>query len=88
MDDLNLFWDALLNMFDQDHSAARGLMSTRKLVVFEHATALGTKPANELFERVTWRRVTTGPARDFTDYEIQLDNNPINEIKIVVQVGQ
>ena len=55
MDDLNLFWDALLNMFDHDHSAARGLMSTRRLVVFEHSTALGNKPANELFERVTWQ---------------------------------
>jgi CRISPR-associated protein Csd2 len=86
--DLNLFWDALLNMFDHDHSAARGLMSTRRLVIFKHETALGNKPANELFERVMWRRTTTGPARQFADCEIQLDGKPINEIKIVVQVGQ
>jgi len=86
-DDLNLFLDALLNMFDHDHSAARGLMSTRRLVIFKHETALGNKPANELFERVMWRRVTTGPAREFTDYEIQLDGKPINEIKRVIQVG-
>ncbi len=86
-DDLNLFWDALLNMFDQDHSAARGLMSTRKLVIFAHSTALGNKPANELFERVTWKRATAGPAREFTDYEIQVDGKPINEIKKVIQVG-
>jgi CRISPR-associated protein Csd2 len=86
-DDLNLFWDALLNMFDQDHSAARGLMSTRRLVIFQHGTALGNKPADQLFERVTWKRVTTGPAREFTNYEIQLDGKPINEIKVTVQVG-
>ena len=85
--DVELFWNALLNMFDHDHSAARGLMSTRKLVIFEHATAFGNKPANELFERVRWNRVTTGPAREFTDYEIQLDGKKINEIQEVVQVS-
>lgn len=72
-DDLNLFWDALLGMFDHDRSAARGLMSTRRLVVFKHGTALGQRPANQLFERVTWKRTTSGPAREFSDYEIQLD---------------
>lgn len=85
-DDLNVFWNALLNMFDHDHSAARGLMSTRKLILFEHATALGNKPANELFERVTWRRLTDGPARDFKAYEVLLDGQPILETKKVVPV--
>jgi CRISPR-associated protein Csd2 len=85
-DDLNLFWNAILNMFDHDHSAARGLMSTRKLIIFEHATALGNKPANQLFERVTWKRVTKGPARDFKDYEILLDGNLVQETKKVVPV--
>lgn len=75
-DDLDLFWKALQEMFEHDHSAARGLMSTRKLVVFEHQTALGNKPAHELFERVTWKRNTEGPARDFSDYEILLDGQP------------
>jgi len=86
--DLNLFWEALLNMFDHDHSAARGLMSTRRLIVFEHATALGNKPANELFERVTWKRATTGkPAREFKDYEVMLDGQLINDTKKVVPVA-
>jgi CRISPR-associated protein Csd2 len=85
-DDLDLFWNALLNMFDHDHSAARGLMSTRKLVIFVHATPLGNKPANELFERVTWKRITTGPARAFTDYTIELDSQPVTETKRVVPV--
>jgi CRISPR-associated protein Csd2 len=85
-DDLDLFWNALLNMFDHDHSAARGLMSTRKLIIFEHTTPLGNKPANELFERVTWKRATKGPAREFADYEILLDGAPIKEVMKVVSV--
>lgn len=86
-DDLDLFWNALLNMFDHDHSAARGLMSTRKLVIFEHATALGNKPANELFDRVTYKRATSGPAREFKDYQILLDGQPIADTKKVVPVA-
>ena len=85
-DDLNLFWDAILQMFEHDRSAARGLMSTRALVVFEHPNALGNKAADELFRQVTWRRVTEGPARDFSDYEIQLNGKKITEPKLVVPV--
>jgi CRISPR-associated protein Csd2 len=86
-EDLTLFWKALEDMFDHDHSAARGLMSTRHLVIFEHSTALGNAPASDLFERVTWKRRTEGPARAFTDYEIQLDGAPLTERRKVVQVG-
>ncbi len=75
--DLDLFWKALQEMFEHDHSAARGLMSTRQIVVFEHETALGNKPAHELFDRVTWKRTTEGPARDYSDYEILLDGDKI-----------
>jgi len=86
-DDLDLFWKALREMFDHDHSAARGLMSTRQIVVFEHATALGNKPAHELFDRVTWKRTTDGPARDYADYEIQLDGKKINNSFETVKVS-
>jgi CRISPR-associated protein Csd2 len=86
-EDLNLFWEALENMFEHDHSAARGLMSARRLVIFEHATALGNRPAHELFERVTCERITEGPARNFTDYRILLDGNPLETFKTVVRVG-
>ena len=48
-DDLNLFWDSLKNMFDHDHSAARGMMNARKLIVFKHSTALGNASAHSLF---------------------------------------
>ncbi len=85
-EDLDLFWKALQEMFEHDHSAARGLMSTRRLVVFEHETALGSKPANELFDRVTWKRTTNKPARDFSDYEILLDGQKLNEVYKLIAV--
>ena len=74
-DDLELLWDALKNMFDHDRSAAHGLMSTRKLIVFKHDSALGNAPANNLFDLVTVRRAegSTGPARSFTDYAVSVD---------------
>jgi CRISPR-associated protein Csd2 len=86
-EDLDMFWEALENMFEHDHSAARGLMSARRLVIFEHATALGNKPAHELFERVTCERITEGPARNFTDYRILLDGAPLETFKTLVPVG-
>ena len=88
-EDLDLFWKAMLEMFDHDHSAARGLMSTRKLIVFQHKDALGNKPAHELFERVTWKRTNdeTKPAREFTDYEILLDGKTFPETFKVVDVS-
>jgi CRISPR-associated protein Csd2 len=85
-EDLDLFWKAMLEMFEHDRSAARGLMSTRKLIVFEHKSPLGSKPAHELFDRITQRRTTTGPARDISDYEILLDGQPFSETFKIVQV--
>lgn len=73
-EDLRLLWDALCNMFEHDRSAARGLMSTRKLVVFEHENALGCAHAHALFDHVKIRRRNeNGPARAFSDYEIEID---------------
>lgn len=76
--DLELFWEALQNMFEHDRSAARGLMSTRKLVVFKHDSALGNAPAHSLFERIAvTRKDAAKPARAFSDYEITLDGKPL-----------
>ena len=47
-DDLALLWDALVNMFEHDHSAARGKMATRKLFVFKHDSDLGNAPSHLL----------------------------------------
>ena len=76
--------EALTQMFETDRSAARGLMTTRRLVIFEHNSALGTKPADELFARVEAKHIGNTPARDFSDYVITLDGQPLTEIKTVV----
>ena len=73
-DDLALFWDALGNMFEHDRSAARGLMSMQKIVIFKHESALGNAPAHELFKRVQIaRKDPSKPARDFSDYEFKVN---------------
>lgn len=86
-EDLDLFWKALQQMFDHDHSAARGLMTTRALIIFEHGTALGSASAASLFDRVEAKRMTEGPARKFSDYQILLDNQTIVELPKIVRVG-
>jgi CRISPR-associated protein Csd2 len=87
-EDLDLFWEALVNMFEHDRSAARGLMCSRALVAFEHQSALGNRPAHELFSRVTAERVTEGPARSFSDYKIMLDGEPLKQIFNMVPVTE
>ena len=73
-DDLSLLWDALINMFDHDRSAARGKMAARKLFVFKHESPLGNAPAYKLFDLVTIVRKDLGrPARAFTDYAVTVD---------------
>jgi len=74
-DDLELLWDAFRNMFDHDHSAARGKMNARKLVIFKHESALGNAPAHKLFElvNVTRKGNSTTPARSYNDYEVTID---------------
>jgi len=75
-DDLGLFWNALLNMFDHDRSAARGEMATQKLIVFKHESELGNAPAHLLFNRIKLtRKDDSKPARDFSDYELKIDEN-------------
>lgn len=76
-EDLQLFWDALKNMFDQDRSAARGLMSAQKLIVFKHDSILGNAPANKLFDLVSVKRVSVDVARDFSDYSVCIDKDKL-----------
>lgn len=73
-DDLALLWESLINMFEHDHSAARGKMSARKLFVFRHDNALGKAPAHMLFDRIrAERKDSTTPARSFSDYAVTVD---------------
>lgn len=74
-EDLALFWDALKNMFDIDRSAARGLMSAQKLIVFKHDSVLGNAPANKLFDLVSIEKNTKNAPRSFKDYTIKVDKD-------------
>jgi len=67
-DDLKLLWDALMNMFDHDHSAARGKMNARKLIVFKHDGKLGNAPAHKLFDLVNVLPCDGKPPRGYEDY--------------------
>ena len=73
-EDLELLWQALGNMFEHDRSAARGEMATRKLVVFQHESALGNAPAHALFDRIDIQRKDANrPARAYSDYEVKIN---------------
>ncbi len=68
-EDIALLWNALINMFDHDHSAARGKMCARKLIVFKHDSKLGNAPAHKLFETVKIKSCDGKPPRSFDDYK-------------------
>jgi CRISPR-associated protein Csd2 len=77
-DDLALLWDAILNMFENDHSAARGNMAVRKLIIFRHDSELGNTPAHKLFDAVTVaRKKDVQTARRFSDYDVTIDKAAI-----------
>lgn len=73
-EDLELLWEAILNMFEIDHSAARGKMAVRDLIIFKHDSELGAAPAYKLFDAVkVQRREPDAPARAYGDYEVSID---------------
>ena len=73
-DDLSLLWQAILNMFENDHSAARGKMCVRELIVFKHDSELGNAPAHKLFDAVKVRRAPAVAApRSYSDYAVEVD---------------
>ncbi len=90
-DDLSLLWFGLRDMLDLDRSAARGLMSARRLIVFRHESELGNAQAHRLFDRVRVSRihgeeaVAVGdlrthnwpPARAFRDYQVDVDSTEL-----------
>ena len=76
-EDLALFWDALKNMFDVDRSAARGLMSAQKLIVFKHDSMLGNAPANKLFDLVKVEKKCDGAPRKFEDYVVTINRQDV-----------
>lgn len=77
-EDLILFWDALKDMFDIDRSAARGLMSAQKLIVFKHNSVLGNAPANKLFDLVHIKPKDKNKVpRSFSDYSVVIDREQL-----------
>ena len=76
-EDLDLLWEAILNMFEHDHSAARGKMAVKELIVFRHDTELGNAPAYKLFEavKVTKKKGVEIP-RAYSDYDISVGEIP------------
>lgn len=98
-EDLELLWKALDQMFEHDRSAARGEMTTRKLVVFRHASALGNARAVDLFNRVKVSRIgalspigsagtaNLPPARRYVDYTVDVDVSGMPDgVELIVHV--
>lgn len=77
-DDLELLWNAIINMFEYDHAAARGKMAVRKLVIFKHDSELGNTPSYKLFDAIKIkRREDVKVARSYNDYEITISESEI-----------
>ena len=76
--DLELLWDAIMNMFEYDHAAARGKMAVRKLIIFKHDSELGNAPAHKLFDLVSAeRKPDVQIARSYRDYTVTIDTDRI-----------
>ncbi len=86
--DLTLFWQSLINMFDHDHSAARGQMNARGLYVFEHNNKLGNAPAHKLFDLVeVTLKDDSKPIRSFSDYEITIKDELPDGVTLTRKIG-
>ena len=77
-EDLSLLWTAILNMFENDHSAARGKMAVRELIVFKHDSELGNAPAHKLFDLVKAERdPAVSVARSYSDYTVTVEEEKL-----------
>lgn len=82
-DDLNVLWEAIINMFENDHSAARGKMCMRKLYVFKHDCILGDAPSHVLFDKIDVKQIGDEPPRAFRDYEIIVDRQMPEGVELI-----
>lgn len=79
-EDLSLLWQAIINMFEHDHSAARGKMTVRELIVFKHDSELGNAPSYKLFERIhIQKKEENKPARCYGDYAVTVSDGDLPE---------
>ena len=83
-EDLKLFWNALINLFEHDHSAARGKMAARKLVVFKHDSDLGNAPSHKLFEMVSVEKNDDVVVpRKFGDYTVMVEGKAPDGVELI-----
>ena len=74
-EDLQLLWTAIINMFENDHSATRGKMVVRELIVFKHDSELGDAPSHKLFERITvTKKDSVTVPREYSDYMVRVND--------------
>lgn len=86
--DLELLWQAILNMFELDHSAARGKMSVRELIAFRHDSELGNAPSYKLFDLVkAQRNPDVVSPRSFSDYQISVDEEKLPDGVTCIRMG-
>ena len=79
-EDVELLWEAILNMFEHDRSAARGKMAVRELIIFKHDSELGNAPAHKLFDAVKVNKKEAGiQPRCYGDYEVTVCEEQIPE---------
>ncbi len=79
-EDLQLLWQAILNMFEDDHSAARGKMAVRELIVFRHDSEFGNAPSHKLFDLVSaQRKEDVVFPRSYSDYTISVAEDQLPE---------
>lgn len=82
-DDLELLWNAVINMFENDRSAARGKMCMRKLYIFKHDSVLGNAPAHVLFDKIKVQKNTEAAPRSFSDYNVSIDAEMPNGVELI-----
>ena len=83
-EDLELLWESIKNMFEIDHSAARGKLCMQKLYVFKHDSALGNAPSHMLFDKITVvRKTNVDVARKFDDYTVTVDKNMPQGVELI-----
>ena len=84
-DDLELLWTAIVNMFEEDHSAARGKMCMRRLFVFRHDNVLGNCPSHVLFDKVKVEE-KAAPPRSFGDYSVTVDADLPEGVELIEKI--
>lgn len=85
-EDVDLLWEAIINMFEHDHSAARGKMCMRKLFVFKHSNVLGNYPSHVLFDKIIVKQKGDMPPRAFSDFELAIDSHMPEGVELLEKI--